>query len=232
MEAPRSRLTVPVERVTILSDFDGTISVRDCNEALGTQWLSPAERAEFRRRLFEAGTPLWEVLDASLIACAVPLEAAIAHLQAHVPLDPGFAPFSRWCEDRGWPLRIVSAGLTEVIAALLARDGLTLPIAANRARRTPTAFGLDPVDPACPTGVDKAAIVLAERAAGALTVFIGDGLSDRLAVPHADLVFSKGALSAYCDREGIPHVPVSGFAEVQAHLRTWRPVPPEAREPR
>ena len=211
-------MRAPATRVTVLSDFDGTITLRDTNEALADRWLGASARESFRRQLFETSTPLWQVLDASLSACGVPLDVAIDHLKEHIDLDPHFTPFVHWCESRGWALCIVSAGLHEVIEALLARDGLHLPIVANRARLSSGGFGLVPAEPGCPTGVDKAAVVQAARAAGAFTVFIGDGLSDRLAVPHADLVFAKGALTTHCARGGIPHTAVEGFAEIQKHL--------------
>ncbi|MEB3196768.1 MAG: HAD-IB family phosphatase [Candidatus Sericytochromatia bacterium] len=204
--------------VTILCDFDGTITLRDTNDALVAHFVGAERRVAFDRLVRDGGRPLWEVLDMALEACQVPLEEALVHLHRHVPFDPHFVPFSAWCATRGWPLRIVSAGLGEVIGALLAREGLDLPVAANRARRSPRGFGLEPVDPSCPTGVDKAAIVRAVQAEGGFTVFIGDGLSDRLAAPHADLVFAKAGLSQWCRQQGIDHVPFARFDAVQAHL--------------
>lgn len=210
--------------VTILCDFDGTITLRDTNDALVEHFLGAERRVAYDRLFREGQLPLWEVLDRALSACGVPLETALAHLHAHVPLDPYFATFTDWCITRGWPLHIVSAGLEEVITSLLARDGLTLPITANRARPTKGAFGLLPVDPTCPTGVDKAAMVQAARRQGTFTVFIGDGMSDRLAVPHADLVLAKGGLIRWCERHRHPHIAIQGFAEVPPllahHTRT------------
>lgn len=200
--------------VAVFCDFDGTITLRDTNDALVEHFLGAERRVAYDRLFYDGVLPLWEVLDRALIACGVPLETALAHVHAHIPMDPHFAPFSAWCAARNWPLHIVSAGLVEVITSLLAREGLSLPITANRARRSPTAFGLEPVDARCPTGVDKAAIVRAARDAGAFTVFIGDGMSDRLAVPHADLVLAKGPLIRWCERHGHAHVAIAGFEEV------------------
>ncbi|MEB3222591.1 MAG: HAD-IB family phosphatase [Candidatus Sericytochromatia bacterium] len=204
--------------VVILCDFDGTVTLRDSNDALVEHFVGAARRLAFDRRVRDHRAPLWQVLDEALQACNVSLEVALAHLLAHVPLDPDFAAFSRWCEGQGWPVRIVSAGVHEVIAAFLAREGLEVPIAANRARLLEGCFGLVPADPTCPTGVDKAGIVQACRAAGAFTVFLGDGMSDRLAVPHADLVLAKGQLAAYCAHKGLAHVAFPHFSWVRSQL--------------
>jgi 2-hydroxy-3-keto-5-methylthiopentenyl-1-phosphate phosphatase len=49
---------------------------------------------------------------------------------------------------------------------------------------------------------------------------VGDGFSDRLAAPEADLVFAKRgmALATYCLKRDIPFVPFQRFSEVQADL--------------
>ncbi|MEB3328406.1 MAG: HAD-IB family phosphatase [Candidatus Sericytochromatia bacterium] len=204
--------------VAILCDFDGTATLRDSNDALVSHFVAAERRGTYDRLFRDGRLPLWQVLDQALEACNVPLEVATTHLLGSVQLDPHFATFTRWCEARGWPVRIVSAGVQEVIAAFLARADLNVPIAANRARQLEGRFGLVPVDPTCPTGVDKAAIIQACRASGAFTVFLGDGLSDRLAAPHADLTLAKGSLATYCERQGLAHVPFPHFRWVLDQL--------------
>jgi HAD superfamily phosphoserine phosphatase-like hydrolase len=207
-------------RMAVFSDFDGTITLRDCNDALVDTYIGP-DRREAYDRLFREGTgTLWEVLDTSMRACEVPLETAIQLLLGEVQLDPTFRDFHAWCGQRGVPFSIVSAGLGEIIQAFMAQAGLAPPITANQAFRHETHFGLVPMDRSCPTGVDKAAVLRAARAEGLYTVFVGDGFSDRLAAPEADLVFAKRgmALATYCLKRDIPFVPFQRFSEVQADL--------------
>lgn len=204
--------------VMILCDFDGTITLRDTNDALVDHFVGAERRAAYDELFLKGRVPLWQALDQALRACGVPLETALAHLHAHVPIDPHFAGFTAWCAAREWPVRVVSAGLHEVITRLLQREGLELPVVANRARPADMTFGLEPVDPTCPTGVDKAAVVQAARSAGFFTVFIGDGISDRLAVPHADWVLAKGSLVRWCERHGHAHTAITSFAEVSPLL--------------
>jgi 2-hydroxy-3-keto-5-methylthiopentenyl-1-phosphate phosphatase len=153
-------------------------------------------------------------------ACEVPLETAIQLLLGEVQIDPTFRDFHAWCIRRGVPFSIVSAGLGEIIAAFMGQAGLMPPITANQAFVHETHFGLVPTDPACPTGVDKAAVLRAAKAEGWYTVFVGDGFSDRQAAPEADLVYAKRgmALAQYCTKRGIPFVAFERFSEVQADL--------------
>jgi len=204
--------------LAVYTDFDGTITLDDCNDALVARFLGPVRRVAYDRAFTEGQLVLWRLLDASLTACEVPLPEAIAYLHAHVRVDPAFVPFEAWCRAHGIPVEVVSAGTEEVVRAFLLREGLDLPVIANHAAACAPGFGLRPRDAACPTGVDKAAVLLAARARGEYTVFIGDGFSDRLAVPHADLVYAKGGLAKWCAKQGLAHVAVAGFAEVQADL--------------
>lgn len=206
--------------IAVFSDFDGTITLRDSNDALVDRYIGATRREAYDRLFAEGHGTLWEVLDTSMQACEVPLERAVAFLLESVELDPGFVAFQAFCEREGLPLAILSAGLLEVIEAFMARAGLTLPITANQAHHPPGCFGLTPVDASCPTGVDKAMVLQASKDAGNYTVFVGDGFSDRLAAPVADLVYAKTgkALAVYCERKGIPFVAFERFDEVLADL--------------
>jgi 2-hydroxy-3-keto-5-methylthiopentenyl-1-phosphate phosphatase len=205
-------------KLAIFTDFDGTITTSDCNLALLAAYVDADRRATFDAMIFGHTHPLWEVMNSSLLACGVSLEEALRHLHGCVELDPTFAGFHGWCRARAIPLEVVSAGLYEVVHSFLDAAGLEVPIQANRAAFGEGCFGLTPLDPGCPTGVDKGGIVRQARAAGYTTVFIGDGFSDRLAVREADLVYAKASLARYCAKHGVPHVPFAHFDDVRRDL--------------
>jgi 2,3-diketo-5-methylthio-1-phosphopentane phosphatase len=205
-------------RPAIFTDFDGTITTRDSLDALVDHYIGAEGRTQYDKLFLEGDQALWQVLDTSLKACDVTLNDAIRFLRGHVAIDPTFAPFHAWCEGRGIPLAVVSAGVYEIVQAFLTAAGLHLPIEANRAACSPTCFGLTPQQADCPTGVDKGGIVRRARAAGHYTVFIGDGFSDRLAVGEADLVYAKAGLARYCAKRAVPFVPFDTFADVQGDL--------------
>jgi len=50
--------------------------------------------------------------------------------------------------------------------------------------------------------------------AGAVTVFVGDGMSDQHAAARADVVFAKDKLAAFCDASAILYSPYDTLAAV------------------
>jgi len=47
-----------------------------------------------------------------------------------------------------------------------------------------------------------------------IIIFVGDGYSDYCAAEHADIVFAKKHLAAYCNKNRIPHYPWTSFFDV------------------
>ena len=50
-------------------------------------------------------------------------------------------------------------------------------------------------------------------------IFIGDGLSDLCAVPHADIVYARGDLLNYCREKDINAVEYGNFFDIINSLR-------------
>lgn len=202
--------------VMVFCDFDGTITRRDSLVTLFDAYVGPERRRQVDRRFHAGELPLWQLIDTSLRACAIPLEEALRYLHATIELDPSFLGFKTWCQARAVPLEVVSAGLHEIVESFLA--DFALPITANRAEPCSEGFGLRPLMPDVTTGVDKAGLVRAARERGRYAVFIGDGLSDRLAVAEADLVYAKAGLARYCQERAVPFVPFASFDDIRQDL--------------
>jgi 2-hydroxy-3-keto-5-methylthiopentenyl-1-phosphate phosphatase len=60
--------------------------------------------------------------------------------------------------------------------------------------------------------------VLGESHEDDVIVYIGDGRSDTCAVQHADVVFAKDYLAAWCTEQRIPHHPYRTLSDVQRIL--------------
>ena len=87
-----------------------------------------------------------------------------------------------------------------------------LPVATNLAEagRGGDAVAFPYGHPTCRVcGTCKRERVRLHRNAGRAVVFVGDGASDRYAAHHADVVFAKDGLAAYCERTGLPFVSVA-----------------------
>ena len=76
----------------------------------------------------------------------------------------------------------------------------------------------DECEHGCATCKPRAMAVL--NPAGAPTVFVGDGVSDRYASAAADVVFAKRSLADHCVHAGIAHVRYEHLGEVAARLDT------------
>src|SRR5262245_53729467 len=212
-------MTTPASHVHVFSDFDGTISDPDTLMFLTGNLGAGAAHYQETGRLLRAGElSLRDGVARDIGTLRVPFAVAARALRAHVTIDPGFVPFARWCAAEGLPLTILSAGFEEIIALFLtSRDLPGLDVRANRLR--PGTWECVFRDQS-PLGHDKAAVVATARAAGARTIFIGDGYSDREAAAAADLVFARRgrSLAEHCRRRGIACEEYASFHDVHERL--------------
>jgi 2-hydroxy-3-keto-5-methylthiopentenyl-1-phosphate phosphatase len=139
--------------------------------------------------------------------------------------DPHFAPFVEFCQNNQVPLTVVSDGFDVYIDAVLERE-LSEPLFKNLPRYrnelrfqdgifTPFFPGRDE-SCTCFCASCKRNSVLRNIPAEAIVIYIGDGYSDFCAAEHADIIFAKKTLAAYCNKNHFPHYPYASFSDVQA----------------
>jgi 2,3-diketo-5-methylthio-1-phosphopentane phosphatase len=211
---------------SVLVDFDGTACAHDVAEHLLVEFGDPSwpeldaawERGELDSR---------RVITAQGSMLEAPLQEMVAFALEHCPLDPTFAPFVRWLEDRGVPVTLASDGFGFYIAPLLTAAGLGgLPVVTNT--WSPNAHGpisFDNGHPECVgCGTCKMNTVLAARERGPV-VFVGEGQSDRYAALYADVVFAKDVLVDIARSDGVPFLPWGTFDDVRAALESLEALP-------
>jgi len=210
-------------RPAIFCDFDGTITEEDAVDQLLIEHASPEWRSIER---------LW---DDGLIGSRECLErqiACIGHLTQStmtafvngLHIDPGFSRFFRHIQSQRIPFHIVSDGFDLIIRRVLEKHGIQdvlvfanhLTLAQDRLVAT---FPLSNPECRVQAGMCKCQI-LQRTAAGAPTLYIGDGRSDLCACRHAGTVLAKGHLIEYCRSEGIPFVPFENFDDVMEYVLT------------
>jgi 2-hydroxy-3-keto-5-methylthiopentenyl-1-phosphate phosphatase len=200
----------------LLVDFDGTIAMIDTVDALlslhaDTKWLD-----------IEAAWVAGKIGSRDAMAAQVALLRLDARqLDAFadsVALDPGFLSFAEYCINAALPVTVVSDGLDRVVGRVLARNGLSFPVRANRLEQT----GHDRwrltfpfAGEGCSSGNCKCR---APTKSGSLKILIGDGRSDFCAAGTVDLCFAKGKLEDHCREEGIPHAAFRDFHDVTRML--------------
>jgi 2,3-diketo-5-methylthio-1-phosphopentane phosphatase len=139
-------------------------------------------------------------------------------------LDPWFSAFVNWCGEQNIPVTIASDGFRNYIEPILTRSGhADLDVACNSldfdgTRFTPRFPGATE-SCSCFCASCKRNAVLLRSAPDDIIVHVGDGMSDACVAEHADIVFAKDSLAAYCTRERIPHHPFTTLFDVMRILK-------------
>ena len=224
MSAARTPPEVPAggPPVSILVDYDGTISRADIGDALLARHVPDPELLASKDREYDAG----RIGSRALMRWdmdVLPHDAALLRAEAAaMPQDQAFRDFVAEAEARGIAVEVVSDGLGFYVADNLARLGLAhLPLAtnANRVAGGGAAMSFPYGHPACfVCGTCKRERVRAHQALGRVVAYIGDGTSDRYAAFHAELVLAKDSLARFCETAAWPYRSWSDFRELTAWL--------------
>lgn len=219
-------------KITIICDFDGTVSERDVgHNFFGTfimgkeRWLDLIEN--WKLGLISSKECLEREMEW--------VEAGVEELDSFVSdekLDPYFKDFVDFCNRCEYNLLIVSDGLDYYIDLMLMKTGLGyLDYRANKLVTSSSTL----VDIKFPyynsmectmCGNCKRYHLEELKDGGFYTVYVGNGYSDRCPAQHADLVLAKGDLLDYCKMKKIDYVPFKNFRDVEFEL-TERLVLPE-----
>lgn len=208
-------------RPIVLCDFDGTISTKDVSDTIFTKWLQGKWR-EIDRQWHDGKVSMvhlyekcWSLVDAS--------EAELYAFVDEIEIDPGFDGFVRQCKESEVPIYLVSDGFDFYIRRIMSRYGLSdLTFYSNRLSFTEDGrpvLGFHNQHPDCIQCANCKKFIMDEKRRGAdFVIYIGNGLSDRCAAEHADLVFAKDSLLKHCRDNGIACVPYESFTEITEYL--------------
>jgi 2-hydroxy-3-keto-5-methylthiopentenyl-1-phosphate phosphatase len=207
--------------VSFLVDYDGTIARLDVTDHLLERFAGdPTWRARDNEYVDGlVGSRELLAWDLTILTADVPTLEAEAAAQPH---DETFHGFVAAVRGYGAAIEVFSDGLGFYVEPALERLGVgDLPIATNEAR-FPEASGDSTPELTFPYGHPRCFVcgtckrerVLLHRAAGRAVVFIGDGISDRFAAAHADVVFAKASLARMFESEGWAYRPWDRFAEI------------------
>jgi 2,3-diketo-5-methylthio-1-phosphopentane phosphatase len=204
--------------LAVFSDFDGTIAHPDTLNFLAEHFAGVEFRQEIGRLIVSGQMSLRDAIQKEVNVIQGTLDEVLAFLSQHVEVDPTFPHFAAWCFRQRIPLTVLSGGMRQVIESLLRPWELPdVRVLANEVKIDNKRWRLEFLD-GTEWGHDKGAALREAKKAGQLTVFLGDGLSDRGAAVEADIVFAKAGLARFCQAEGIPFSEFGSFSEVQHAL--------------
>ena len=212
------------ERIAIVSDFDGTITLRDVGHHFFEKYIPD-------RNAHEELLEKWKI---GLISSRDCLEKEIAWVRAGLSdlddfienerLDSFFKDFVDFCNRRKFELMILSDGLDYYIDSILMKNGYGFidyksnHLVTDGDRITGVEFPWY-IPELCDMCANcKKAHVDRLRDEGYFTVYIGNGYSDRCPSEHADMVFAKGDLLDHCEREKIDYIKFRNFRDVEREL--------------
>ncbi len=204
--------------ISVLLDFDGTISPADVADALLAKLVEDQALVRHMDELYVEGSKgSRELIAWDMEVLPHDPELLLREVDAW-PLDEGLRQLVDTVHDVGGVVEVVSDGIGFHVEPMLARFGLPdLPIATNASVLGEGAAGVTfPYGhPACLVcGTCKRERIQKHRHAGRAVVFVGDGPSDRYAAHHADVIFAKASLAAWCEVENIPYEPWERLVDV------------------
>jgi len=147
-----------------------------------------------------------------------------------VQIDRGFVPLLEACASANIRSHIVSDGFDYCIGRILrqvppSHRDLLAQVSVHASHMEPEAIdrwksAFRFMDTECEHGCAtcKPAVMAALNQAGAPSIFVGDGLSDRYAAAVADVVFAKDKLAVYCAEQGIAYHQYETLADVAAFV--------------
>ncbi|MEO6680732.1 MAG: MtnX-like HAD-IB family phosphatase [Pseudomonas sp.] len=202
----------------IVCDFDGTITRTDVIDSILQRFADPSWEA-IENEWLQGDIGSRECLSRQLsLVKATPTEL-LAFFDT-IEIDPDFPDFVDHVIELGATLEVVSDGIEQGIARILARNYVTLlPILANRLRqlghdswRIDFPYSSD----ACRAASGNCKCKSTPKSKRVLV--IGDGQSDMCVASTADFVFAKDRLAEHCERNGIAYARFDSFAELPALL--------------
>jgi 2-hydroxy-3-keto-5-methylthiopentenyl-1-phosphate phosphatase len=196
----------------LVLDWDGTVTAGDtlhaAIEEFGDTDVFVAMEEEIGRRL-----TLREVIATEMATITVPLDEVVTFLLETIALRSGFAELVAAHDTL-----VVSMGFHELIGPLLERDGIEVPVVANRLDVRPdgwrAVFREQTVCTVCGEPCKRSDVV----GLGSF-VYAGDGFSDRCVAQVAGRVFARDGLAEYLASEHRPFDRFDDFHDVMRALR-------------
>lgn len=213
-------MQVTLPKPIVLCDFDGTISRIDVSDTIFTKWLGQTwseidqEWHDGKISMVELYERCWDLLPAS--------ETELRGFVDQVEIDPYFKKFVSECRQQEVPIYLVSDGFDFYIERIMGRYGLSLlDFYSNHLSfiDDKPVLGFDNQHPDCIQCANCKKFVMDDkRQDSEYVIYIGNGLSDRCAAEHADLVFAKDSLLEHCKTKEISHVAYQDFGEIIEYL--------------
>lgn len=208
--------------IKIFIDFDGTITKGDLGDNLFYYFGGPVCTKiieDYRSGLISAA----DCFTREAKACGNVSQKDVSDFIDKQEIDTSFIKFTRFCREKNSDphqikLYILSDGLDYYIERVLQNYGISdIPFFANKLEFVKT--GMKITFPYSDEDCDRCANckrnhMLTLSGDDDIIVYIGDGYSDKCAVKYADIVFARGELQTFCQKDNISYYLFNSFEDV------------------
>ncbi|MBI4488256.1 MAG: HAD-IB family phosphatase [Deltaproteobacteria bacterium] len=216
-----------MNKLIVFVDFDGTITLRDTNEAILVRFTDGERWKVIEEEWVRGNISSQEHFRQHFDLISADLNSLVSYVYNESAIDPAFHDFARYCSERQIELVILSDGFDVFIEAVLSRERVThIPFICNKLERSDSRWHFTFQQDS--RGVDgrdwKQSVVDYHKGLGYRTVCIGDGLSDRAAIMASDIAFVKkgSELDSWCEQQGIACPRFESFKDPLVALRRYR----------
>ena len=195
-------------------DFDGTITEVDLLDRMALQFGDPAVYQEVEDGIHAGTITLQECITREFEPVTASLEEATAWVLENARIRAGLHELVELARSRGWGIRILSSGFTELIEPVLAHAGIRgVEVIANTVDPHPDGWRVrwrgEAVCAVCGEACKRSGLP-----ANGEVVYVGDGISDRCAAQASSRIFATRGLARYLDYHGIAYLPFDDFHDV------------------
>ncbi len=210
-------------QIKLFIDFDGTITKEDVGDAIFRKFAGPVKVNEVIRKLLSdeiSAKQCWTDL------CSLVDKVSITEIQDFidtVEIDPSFHDLVKFCRDNSVPFFVLSDGFDLYINRIFDQEKLhDIKYFSNQLEISEDGK-LIPSFPYFESSCRYSAIcktkhIINNSSDDDVTVFIGDGNSDKESVHYCDYIFAKDDLLKYCEKERITYFPFNNFKDVILRL--------------
>lgn len=193
-----------------VSDFDGTVTLRDVGDHLLLHYgFSDRKTIE---ESYSLKVRVEDFMKRAFSGAKLTEEVIAGFVREKVRARAGFRDFILFCEAAGVPFEIASGGIDLYADPFFAKHGVKVKSFFGRARVVKGGIRIDyPFLRRMDLSAFKASRVSRLKRAGYRVVFFGDGPNDFKAAGLADKVYATGRLLRLCRERGVAASPLMDF---------------------
>ena len=216
-----------LEQLLLVLDYDGTVTVDECNEIILQRFTGDAWRP-LEAQALDGTLTHAECFRQQFALVKAPRDELYAAMADLAEPAPGLASLLDWALAGGARVAVISVGFREAIERVWERHRLPpVELYASELEALPGGGYTVVLDylfgdcPRCGPGGCKGAAVRALRQVADAVAAFGDGVGDLCLAREADIVFARGVLATLCAGEGIAYHPLTDFHAARTLLARW-----------